>query len=169
MKLLQRLAIRPAVEIPPAIAATVPIVSGMAPVDIGDQAGLIRNAGAMQESAFPVTKPDGFVPAHHRLRAIRVPINKAPMALNRQSSANLAGSGHDAFAPENPGRGYSTGWLHGGTGKIHETTDTITPCSKHEVTLHLPASMSVANSVNSLMSLRYIYSCWGIRVLTNIS
>ena len=130
---------------------------------------MIRNADAMQESAFTVTKPDGFVPAHHPLWAIRVPMNKAPTAMNRWSSAILAGSGRDALAPENPGRALSTGWQHVGTGKTHETTHAITAGSKHEVTLHLAASMSVANSVNPHLPLRYIYSCRGIRVLTNIT
>ena len=88
---------------------------------------MIRNADAMQESAFTVTKPDGFVPAHHPLWAIRVPMNKAPTAMNRWSSAILAGSGRDALAPENPGRALSTGWHHVGTGKTHETTHAITP------------------------------------------
>jgi len=43
---------------------------------------MVRSADAMQESAFTVTKPDGFVPAHHPLRAIRVLMNKAPTAMN---------------------------------------------------------------------------------------
>jgi hypothetical protein len=141
----------------------------MGPGDIGDEAGVIRNADAMPESAFTLTRPDGFVPAHHRLRAIRVPMNKAPMAMNRRSSAILIGRGRDAFAPENPGRALSTGWHDVGTGKIHETTHAITRCSKQKPTLDLATSMSVANSVSSLMPLRYIYSCQGIRVLTNVS
>lgn len=56
-----------------------------------------------------------------------------------------------------------------GTGKTHETTAAVTRCSKHQVVPHLVASISLANSVNSLVPLGYLYSCRGMRVLTNIT
>ena len=131
---------------------------------------MIRNADVTQESAFTVTKPDGFMPPHHPLRAIRVPVNKASTAVIRWSSAILAGSGRDTFAPEEPGQALSTAQRHSMcTANALHTPDAITRHNKHQVIPHFIAWIFGANSITSLMPPLYFYSCHGIRVLTNIS
>jgi hypothetical protein len=151
-KLLQRLATRQSVENSPVVAATMPIACSLGRGGIGGEAAMTRSADAMQEGAFTVAKLDGFVPAHHPLRAIRVPMSTPSMAMNRRSNVILAGNGRDAFAPEEPGRALSTAQRHSMcTANAVHTPDAITRYSKHQVIPHFIACIFGANSITSLM------------------
>jgi hypothetical protein len=168
-KLLQRPATRQFVEFPPAVAATVTIACNLGRGDIGGEAGVIRSADAMPEGSFGVATLDGFVPAHHPLRARRVPMSTPSMAMNRRSKVTLAGNRRDASAPEDQGRALSTGRCHGGTGKTDATMDALAHRGKPQTMPPLAGPFSVAHFVDSVLPLRYLYSCRRIRVLTNVT